>query len=802
MSRIHPFSFCVVAILASVPYAVSQDIQAEREHWALHARNGAAQLAEAAAQMEKLYAQSGDAKVRADLIALLLRQNKSAEALAVCPTCAVTDYAPDELENLGKAARNVRQPRLAYDLYSQLQIKMPAGKVGYLGAALAATDAAEYAAAKNQIEAYKQRFGDDADIRQAENYLNQFILPLSVQLVQQQKQLEANPESRDNVLALYRTAARMQLFPLQERLMERYPNYFNEQDKLWLEATEAAISLRASRSAGHSPKIQEAYQRLSAVVDKTVPGTGIHTQALRDRMAAAVAVGKNKQALEDYRILEKQGVQPPYVQKEYVQALLMSGSPNKAGPILDAERKRQESTKSGKINPELVELLVRKESDLMHFDKAEENVKLWNTSQYIPDFTHNVQIKNPYYETAYFWNARLKAWKGDAKGAQVLMDSWLDEHPADPWAMILQGEFKQSDGKEDEAVAYFDEAREYLPEREQQFIDAKSATAYMAAGNWSAVNDLAIGLSRDEVGLNDFWRAYDLERAAQLNISGSAMKATSPEDGTEWSETMQLYSPRSREGHRAYVLQQRIHVPNHGDQLASGRVGAGLEVNLHPFVVQAEAGRGTQLNDKGYGSLGVDYRVNDDLSLNARAAINSENTPVKALKQGVYADEYSIGARYNPSAKTTVGASAGIFKFDDGNTRKSAGIWLNHNIFQYNRWKLDGSLSADYGRNKNIPEAFYYNPEKNKSFDGLLALTYTIPMDNQIIFRQTLSGGAGRYSQTGRKTENTWQIKYGHGWSFGRRAVLGYEFGRRQAVYDGAPEYHNFGSLNLSLKLY
>ncbi|QEY25835.1 poly-beta-1,6 N-acetyl-D-glucosamine export porin PgaA [Neisseria zalophi] len=802
MSRIYPISFCVAAVLASVPYAVSQDIQAERERWALHARNGAPQLAEATAQMEKLYAQSGDAKVRADLIALLLRQNKSAEALAVCPTCTVTDYTPDELENLGKAARNVRQPRFAYDLYRELQVKMPEGKVGYLGAALAATDAAEYAAAKNQIEVYKKHFGTDADIRQVESYLNQFILPLSAQLVQQQKQVEAEPDNRDNVLALYRTASRLQLFPLQKRLMERYPDYFNGQDKLWLEATEATVLLRTSRETTNSRQIREAYQRLSAVVEKTKEGTGLHTQALRDRMAAAIVMGKVKQALADYRVLEKQGTQPPYVQEQYARALLMSGSPNKAGRVLEAERKRQEGTKNGKVNPELIELLVRKNSDLMYFDEARKNVNLWNANKYIPDFTHNVQIENPYYDTVYFWKARLKAWEGDVKGAQALMDTWLDEHPADPWAMILQGELMQASHQEEKAVAYFDRARDYLPEREQQFIDAKSARAYMAAGNWSAVNDLASGLSREEIGHNEFWRLYDSERAAQLSISGTGMKATSPEDGTEWSETTQLHSPYSREGHRAYVIQQRTHVPNHGDQLESGRVGAGVEVNLYPFMVQAEAGRGTQLNDKGYGSLGVDYRVNDALSLNARAAVNSENTPVKALKQDVHADEYTLGARYKHSPKTTVGASVGILKFDDGNTRKSAGVWLNHDIFQYNRWKLDGSLSAGYGSNKDIPQAFYYNPEKNKSVDGVLALTYTIPMDNQIIFRQTLSGGAGRYSQTGRKTENTWQLKYGHGWSFGRRATLGYEFGRRQAVYDGAPEYQNFGSLNLKLKLY
>ncbi len=49
---------------------------------------------------KKLYAQSGDAKVRANLIALLVRQGRAEAALAVCSRCVPEDYRADELENL------------------------------------------------------------------------------------------------------------------------------------------------------------------------------------------------------------------------------------------------------------------------------------------------------------------------------------------------------------------------------------------------------------------------------------------------------------------------------------------------------------------------------------------------------------------------------------------------------------------------------------------------------------------------------------------------------------------------------
>lgn len=800
MSRIHKLSLCAAAVAAAAPLA-AQDIQAERERWALHARGGETQLAESTGQLGRLYAQSGDAKVRADLIALLVRSGRAAEALAVCPECLPENYSADELENLAKAARDTKRFALSASLYRQLRLSAPQHKTGYLGGALAAVDGEDYASAQQQIAAYRQRFGSDEGILEAEAYLKQRTQPLTERLAEQQRLLEADPANRDRAAALYRTAAQLQLFPLQEKLMAQYPDLFNEQDRLWLQAARAAVLLRGARPTADSDNLRAAYASLSDVIARAPAGSAVHTQALRDRVAAAVALGDEKQALRDYRILASQGTQPDYVQDEYAKALTMAGSPRKARRVLQPRMERQLAAQ-GKLNPELVELLVENDADMMEFTQTQEKMKHWNPNKYTPDFTHTVEVKNPYYSTRYFWNARLEAWNGNVKGARKLMRDWLDEHPGDPWAMMLEGELLQMEGREDQALSRFDNAREYLGATEQKWVDAKAAAAHTAAGNRQAVSDLAQGFNRSDAGHQVFWRLYDADRAAALEIKGSAMKATAPADGTEWGQTAKLYSPRSSAGHRAYVVQQHNYVPNHGEALRAGRVGAGAEISLYPLTVNAEAGRGTQLNGKAYGVLGIDWRANDYLGFTARAAANSANTPVKALWQNVYADEYTLGAEYTHSAATRAGIGAGVMKFDDGNTRKTANAWLSHDIFQHNRWKLGGSLWADYSRNKEIPSAFYYNPETSKTVSGELALSHTLPLDNGIRFTQTATGGAGRYWQAGHKADNTWQVKYGHGFSFGRRATLGYEFGRRRAMYDGDLEYQNFGNLNLNVKFY
>lgn len=164
---------CLALSWAGAAPAWADDIQAEREHWAAHARQSEAALGESVAALQKLYAQSGDAKVRADLIALLVRQGRAEAALAVCSRCVPEDYRADELENLAKAARDKHQFVRAVMLYQALQQQAPQQKIGWLGAALANVDAHEYAAAKLSIAAYRQRFGNDEAIGAAEQYLNE-----------------------------------------------------------------------------------------------------------------------------------------------------------------------------------------------------------------------------------------------------------------------------------------------------------------------------------------------------------------------------------------------------------------------------------------------------------------------------------------------------------------------------------------------------------------------------------------------------------------------------------------------------
>ncbi|MDO4878659.1 MAG: hypothetical protein Q3966_05105 [Neisseria sp.] len=306
-------------LLAPTVSHAADNVEQERERWALYAREGGgSRLEEAAAQMGRLYRKSRSPKVRADWIALLIRQGRRAEALSACPACRPSDYLPDELENLAKAARDEKQFDKAYALYLQLQKADPSRKIGWLGAVLTAADKRDAVDAMSRLAQYRLRFGDDEDAQMANGYIvgqTETAVP-SRQAVQ-----------KEAVLAAYREAAAKRDFDTQQKIILQHPEWFSQKDRLWLRESQLAAQLRQAREAGDKAALEGVYRGLGEIIGQTEENSEIHIQAKRDRMAASIALGRDKEALADYHALSKWQEQPEYVKEQYQQALSMNRKP-------------------------------------------------------------------------------------------------------------------------------------------------------------------------------------------------------------------------------------------------------------------------------------------------------------------------------------------------------------------------------------------------------------------------------------------------------------------------------------------
>ncbi len=221
--------------VVQVAYAQNSSIDTERENIIIFSRQGNTQLNQAIPKLEALFKRTNDIKVRDDLITLYLRTNQSAKALSLCESCAPAQFSQNELENLGKAARNEKQYDRAVVFYSQLQKQYPDNPNGWLGGALAFTETKNYNAAKNALSVYKKRFGQDNAYLDAESYLLDFTEPDMAKLGRWQRQLEQNPKNITLMRELYRLASKYNLLPLQEKLQKAYPDQFNQKDMMWFE---------------------------------------------------------------------------------------------------------------------------------------------------------------------------------------------------------------------------------------------------------------------------------------------------------------------------------------------------------------------------------------------------------------------------------------------------------------------------------------------------------------------------------------------------------------------------------------
>lgn len=253
--------------VVQVAYAQNSSIDTERENIIIFSRQGEAQLNQAIPKLEALFKRTHDIKVRDDLITLYLRTNQSAKALSLCESCAPAQFSQNELENLGKAARNEKQYDRAVAFYSQLQKQFPDNPNGWLGGALASTETKNYNAAKNALNVYKKRFGQDNAYLDAESYLLDFTEPDMAKLGRWQRQLEQNPKNITLMRELYRLASKYNLQPLQEKLQKAYPDQFNQKDMMWFEHGKTITS---SKNATTPTQQEKSFEELTALCAKLI----------------------------------------------------------------------------------------------------------------------------------------------------------------------------------------------------------------------------------------------------------------------------------------------------------------------------------------------------------------------------------------------------------------------------------------------------------------------------------------------------------------------------------------------------
>ena len=481
--------------VVQVAYAQNSSIDTERENIIIFSRQGEAQLNQAIPKLEALFKRTNDIKVRDDLITLYLRTNQSAKALSLCESCAPAQFSQNELENLGKAARNEKQYDRAVAFYSQLQKQFPDNPNGWLGGALASTETKNYNAAKNALNVYKQRFGQDNAYLDAESYLLDFTEPDMAKLGRWQRQLEQNPKNITLMRELYRLASKYNLQPLQEKLQKAYPDQFNQKDMMWFEHGKTITS---SKNATTPTQQEKSFEELTALLAKINPQHPLYQQTLQDRFVVGVRLNKFNEIDDDFQLLQSQPNTPDYLEEAFGDYWMAKGSPHKALSTYQNIEQRSSKNKRA-VSDVLLQKLSLAASDAGEFKLAQKYLEQITSNAYINDYTRTSRIINPSYDLRYFGLAHLALWRGNSQLAQQLIDDRVfNKTPGDPWVMLQKSELERNRKNYDDAKFWAEKASYFLNENDQLESRKSLAEIALSQNDFSTVSKTLNAMDKDQ----------------------------------------------------------------------------------------------------------------------------------------------------------------------------------------------------------------------------------------------------------------------------------------------------------------
>ena len=481
--------------VVQVAYAQNSSIDTERENIIIFSRQGEAQLNQAIPKLEALFKRTNDIKVRDDLITLYLRTNQSAKALSLCESCAPAQFSQNELENLGKAARNEKQYDRAVAFYSQLQKQFPDNPNGWLGGALASTETQNYNAAKNALNVYKKRFGQDNAYLDAESYLLDFTEPDMAKLGRWQRQLEQNPKNITLMRELYRLASKYNLQPLQEKLQKAYPDQFNQKDMMWFEHGKTITS---SKNATTPTQQEKSFEELTALLAKINPQHPLYQQTLQDRFVVGVRLNKFNEIDDDFQLLQSQPNTPDYLEEAFGDYWMAKGSPHKALSTYQNIEQRSSKNKRA-VSDVLLQKLSLAASDAGEFKLAQKYLEQITSNAYINDYTRTSRIINPSYDLRYFGLAHLALWRGNSQLAQQLIDDRVfNKTPGDPWVMLQKSELERNRKNYDDAKFWAEKASYFLNENDQLESRKSLAEIALSQNDFSTVSKTLNAMDKDQ----------------------------------------------------------------------------------------------------------------------------------------------------------------------------------------------------------------------------------------------------------------------------------------------------------------
>jgi biofilm PGA synthesis protein PgaA len=229
------------------------------------------------------------------------------------------------------------------------------------------------------------------------------------------------------------------------------------------------------------------------------------------------------------------------------------------------------------------------------------------------------------------------------------------------------------------------------------------------------------------------------------------------------------------------------------------RAAGGLEFREPSLRAFAELTYNESTEDGLGGRAEIEWTPTDHLSLSAVGEIFSQETPLRALKNGATADAVELGVGYRFHESSELGLGWRFMDFSDGNERHEVFPRFRQRVLDRPRFTLTTNVELYYSTNSRT-DVVYFSPEWIFTPTVALVAEHVAWRRYRRSFAHALTGTVGGTFQSGFDGEPIGSIAYEHRWQFGPRVALSYGILFGSNVFDGDREQQVAGFLELSLR--
>lgn len=751
---------------------------------------------------------AGHSRFFYDYIAILHAAKKHTRVIAESKSVSMKRAPRYVLTAIAQSYRELKQFKQAENVYRPLHQRFPNNLDSSLGLALVLIDQGKFKAASTHLTRLGDTHPRNIYVLSAVVYLHEAqnkhlqALPIIEQLITLQPN---NPQwQRKKIIVLNQIGASHLAYELAQKNVQ----LISTEEFARIKADKAAHRLRWSGI--QPPDIKDRYKENDIAISEleqniqsfnTRLGKS-HLITLNEQFDLLVALRQRvymQQVIGLYSTLIQQNVTiPPYAKNAVCDAWLYLEQPSKAETCYEdvinsgyqnvntqvalfyayLENEKYNKALSwikevASKQPVTLQSIGKKKIVKPNYKKAQTDINHALAIAFGDDLKAAHSVMNQFNQIAPYSLsirkelANIYYWRGWPRKAQEEYDISLHQNPKDLGLKLGQ-------------------ARNYLALKQYPQADSLINTLYQAYPE-----------DKGAIKQQTLWGIHNMR---ELQISVGTDKSNGGTNGSRGlGIDATLYSAPYDYHYRAFIHARHQQAEfTEGDGLLN-HAGIGLEYRAPDIALTGELHHNRFDNNRVGFQLTGQYTFNDNISTSASFDTLSQQTPLRALNQGIYAKSLSLGSQYRWHEERTVGVNASTLKFSDGNRRKSLGAFWNERWYNQHNYKF--STRIDLFSSKNSKNnVIYFNPKQD--FSAGIAfendwLTWRRYEDN---FHQRLILSTGIYKQKQFSRGNTWGVQYEHRWVADHRFELAYGIKRNKNLYDGQHELNTNLYLTLNWK--